>query len=103
MLYFISDFAHIYSKFIGALPSTVEEFSSNIHSCFPHIVDTKVLLNTDGYLQYLMKKSSTTLSNAFAKFCPQDDTKLMYLSSAIKTRVKVEVNVDEMRSVSTLI
>ncbi|CAM8903638.1 unnamed protein product [Rhodiola kirilowii] len=94
------DLAHIYSKFIGTLPSSAEEFVSGVHNCFPYIIDTKVLLDADGYLQYLMKNSSTSLSKAFAKFCPQDATELQYVSSSIKTRVKVEVQVDELSSSS---
>uniref|UniRef100_A0A7N0U321 Uncharacterized protein n=1 Tax=Kalanchoe fedtschenkoi TaxID=63787 RepID=A0A7N0U321_KALFE len=94
------DFAHIYSKFIGPLPSTAEEFVSGVHSCFPYVIDTKRLLSADGYLQYLMKKSSTSLSKAFAVFCPQDAAELKYFSSSIKTRVKVEVQVDEFSSSS---
>ncbi|CAM8937307.1 unnamed protein product [Rhodiola kirilowii] len=94
------DFAHIYSKFIGPLPSTAEEFVSRVHNCFPYVIDTKVLLNADGYLQYLMKKSSTSLSKAFAIFCAQDAAELKYFSSSNKSRVKVEVQVDEMSSSS---
>uniref|UniRef100_A0A7N0TZN9 Uncharacterized protein n=1 Tax=Kalanchoe fedtschenkoi TaxID=63787 RepID=A0A7N0TZN9_KALFE len=94
------DFAHIYDKFVGPLPSTAEEFVSRVHSCFPYVIDTKRLLTADGYLQYLMKKSSTTLSKAYAIFCLQDAAELKIFSSSIKTRVKVEVQVDEMSSSS---
>ncbi|KAL2929463.1 Poly(A)-specific ribonuclease PARN [Bienertia sinuspersici] len=62
--------AHIYDRFFGPLPSSVEEFASNIHKYFPHIVDTKVMLNGVISLQKLMNKASTLLSSAFSLLCP---------------------------------
>ncbi|XP_031481092.1 poly(A)-specific ribonuclease PARN isoform X2 [Nymphaea colorata] len=92
------DFAHVYHKFIGALPPTVEEFASGIHKSFPCIMDTKHLLRAELTLQRLLRKSSTSLSSAFARLCPQiafgsNDS---HLSSDIG--IKVEVQTDETRS-----
>ncbi|OVA01058.1 Ribonuclease CAF1 [Macleaya cordata] len=92
------DIAHIYSKFFGPLPSTVDEFVSCVHKNFRHIIDTKLLLNTDNVIQQLMRKKSTSLSSAFALLCPQ--IAFASESSALVRRpgVKVEVQVDDMRS-----
>ncbi|GAB4849562.1 hypothetical protein Ancab_004356 [Ancistrocladus abbreviatus] len=92
------DVAHIYSKFFGHLPSTAEEFVSDVHKFFPHIVDTKILLNADNVLQQLMKKSSTSLSSAFALLCPEIASGKTSSLSACQQCVKVEVQVDDMRS-----
>ncbi|KAH7544533.1 hypothetical protein JRO89_XS15G0182100 [Xanthoceras sorbifolium] len=92
------DIAHIYSKFLGPLPLTGEEFASSVNKYFPYIIDTKILLNSNNVLQHWMKKSSTSLSSAFAVLCPQMalGTKSSYLP--FQSRVKVEVEVDDMRS-----
>ncbi|KAK9268496.1 hypothetical protein L1049_000248 [Liquidambar formosana] len=92
------DIAHIYSKFLGPLPLTAEEFVSSVHKCFPYITDTKVLLNANSVLQHLMKKNSTSLSNAFALLCPQIASNFKNSGLAFKPCVKVEVQVDDMRS-----
>ncbi|KAK0602730.1 hypothetical protein LWI29_036419 [Acer saccharum] len=94
------DIAHIYSKFLGPLPSTGEEFASSVNNYFPSVIDTKVLLNSNNVLQQLMKKSSTSLSSAFSVLCPQIvlGSKSSYLP--LQSRVKVEVEVDDMRSSS---
>lgn len=92
------DFAHVYSKFIGPLPLSPEEFVSSIHGYFPHIIDTKILLNTSSTLQNLMKKKSTTLSKAFALLCPEISSSFRSSSVPFKPCVKVEVRVDDMRS-----
>ncbi|KAL9226959.1 hypothetical protein vseg_002711 [Gypsophila vaccaria] len=91
------DMAHVYHKFLGPLPSTVEEFVSNLHKSFPHIIDTKLLLNADNGLQQVMKKASTSLASAFSMMCPE----LAFKQSSDVGKhpcVKVEVQVDDMRS-----
>ncbi|XP_010273436.1 PREDICTED: poly(A)-specific ribonuclease PARN isoform X2 [Nelumbo nucifera] len=92
------DIAHIYNKFFGPLPATVEEFVSSVHENFPYIIDTKHLLNVESVIQHLMKKKSTSLSSAFSLLCPQ--IAFASRSSALASHpfVKVEVQVDEMRS-----
>lgn len=92
------DFAHIYSKFLGHLPSTAEEYVSCVHEYFPHIVDTKILLNATDALRPMMKKGSTSLSKAFTLLCPDIAFGVGGSSLSLKPRVKVEVQVDEMRS-----
>lgn len=94
------DLAHVYSKFIGPLPATPEEFAFSVNKCFPHIVDTKILLNTNFMLQERMKRSRKSLASAFTSFCPQiaagsRNTDLGSLSS-----VKVDIEVDDSRSSS---
>lgn len=91
------DMAHVYHKFFGPLPSTAEEFVSNIHSSFPHIVDTKILLNTNKGLQKLMKKASTSLASAFSLLCPEIASRRSS-DLGLQSCVKVEVQVDDMRS-----
>ncbi|XP_024160732.1 poly(A)-specific ribonuclease PARN isoform X2 [Rosa chinensis] len=92
------DIAHIYSKFVGPLPSTAEEFVSSVNKCFPHILDTKVLLNANIGLQQRMKKSQTSLSSAFASLCPQISLGAKSTDLAFQLCVKVEVQVDDLRS-----
>ncbi|GAB2284778.1 hypothetical protein Dimus_019231 [Dionaea muscipula] len=91
------DVAHIYRKFIGPLPSTVEEYVSDIHKLFPHIIDTKVLLNADTTLRKLVGKTRTSLSSAFALLCPEIASRVTS-NLAGKSLVKVEVQVDDKRS-----
>ncbi|CAN1146803.1 Poly(A)-specific ribonuclease PARN [Linum perenne] len=93
------DIAHVYSKFLGPLPCTAEEFVSSLNKYFPYIVDTKVLLNSSDVLQRRMKKSSTSLSSAYLLLCQQitlgadKGSDLGYCPS-----VKIEVEMDETRS-----
>lgn len=87
-----ADLAHIYSKFIGPLPSTAEEFVSAVRTYFPSIVDTKVLLNSDDVLSRIMKKGSTSLSKAFSLLCL-----LPVAPTGTSPRVKVDVQVDDQR------
>lgn len=91
-----ADIAHVYSKFIGPLPSTAEEFVSAVHTYFPNIIDTKVLLNSDDGLMSIMKKGSTSLSKAFGLLCLLPDP-LPGLTD--DPRLKVEVQVDDKRFV----
>ncbi|KAG6423875.1 hypothetical protein SASPL_114280 [Salvia splendens] len=92
------DLAQVYSKFIGPLPSTVEEFVLAVQTYFPSIVDTKVLLNSDDVLSHIMNKSSTSLSNAFNLLClpPVTPTGTNNGLAGIP-RVKVDVQVDDQR------
>lgn len=92
------DFAHIYSKFFGHLPSTAEEYASCLHKHFPYIIDTKLLLNANDALRPMMRKGSTSLSKAFNLLCPDIAFGGGGASLSLKPRVKVEVQVDEMRS-----
>ncbi|XP_050140245.1 poly(A)-specific ribonuclease PARN-like isoform X1 [Malus sylvestris] len=92
------DIAHVYSKFLGPLPSTAEEFVSTVNKYFPHVIDTKVLLNTDDVLQQRMKKSRTSLSSAFALLCPQIALGKKSTDSEVQMSVNVEVQVDDLRS-----
>lgn len=98
-----TDIAHIYSKFVGPLPSTAEEFVSSVHKCFPHIIDTKVLLNANNVLQQRMKKSQTSLSSAFALLCPQISLGAKSTDVAFQLCVKVEVQVDDLRFASPIL
>ncbi|KAF5198503.1 Poly(A)-specific ribonuclease PARN [Thalictrum thalictroides] len=91
------DIAHIHSKFLGPLPSKIEEFASSIHKHFPHIIDTKYLLKTNKVMQFMMKKKSTSLSKAFAVLCPQFSP-LSGSSENNRPSVEFEVQVDELRS-----
>ncbi|KAK2999167.1 hypothetical protein RJ639_022611, partial [Escallonia herrerae] len=92
------DIAHIYSKFLSPLPSTAEEYVASLHDYFPSIIDTKIILNANNIFQYMMKKSSTSLSKAFAVLCPQIASGVKSSGLADKPCVKVEVQVDDMRS-----
>ncbi|KAL1563012.1 poly(A)-specific ribonuclease [Salvia divinorum] len=92
------DLAHVYSKFIGPLPSTAEEFVSAVQTYFPSIIDTKVLLNSDDVLSHIMNKSSTALSNAFNLLCLPPVTPTGTNNGlADIPRVKVDVQVDDQR------
>ncbi|KAG8365158.1 hypothetical protein BUALT_Bualt18G0075200 [Buddleja alternifolia] len=91
------DLAHVYSKFVGSLPLTAEEFVSAIQKYFPYIIDTKVLLNLDDALSRIMRTGSTSLSKAFGLLCPQIAPSFTTSDLADKLRVKVEVQVDDQR------
>lgn len=95
-----ADMAHIYKKFIGPLPSAVEEYVLEVQKHFPYIVDTKVLLNSDSSFLHLVKKGSTSLSKAFTLLCPQIvSSSISSIVLADKPRIKVEVHVDNKRLV----
>ncbi|ESQ29877.1 hypothetical protein EUTSA_v10011283mg [Eutrema salsugineum] len=91
------DIAHVYSKFVGPLPSTAEKFVASIHDHFPYIVDTKILLNVNPMLHQRMKKSSTSLSSAFSLLCPQIELSSRSSDSILQQRVKIDVEVDNVR------
>ncbi|XP_047338639.1 poly(A)-specific ribonuclease PARN-like [Impatiens glandulifera] len=92
------DIAHIHSKFLGPLPSTVEEYVSSIHKCFPYIIDTKILLNANDAIRQKMKNNSTSLSKAFALLCTEISPNIEEVGLVFNPDVKVEVQVDDMRS-----
>ncbi|KAK2999576.1 hypothetical protein RJ639_024324 [Escallonia herrerae] len=69
---------------------------------FRHVIDLlssekKLIVVTIAFL-YMMKKSSTSLSKAFAVLCPQIASGVKSSGLADKPCVKVEVQVDDMRS-----
>lgn len=94
------DIAHVYSKFIGPLPETPEKFVASVNKCFPHIVDTKILMNTNSMLQERMKKSRKSLASAFSMFCPQIAAGSKSTELVTPSQVKVKVEVDDSRSSS---
>lgn len=87
------DIAHICCKFVGPLPSSMMDFAKLVHKHFPYIVDTKHLINVNSAIQYLMKKSSKSLSSAFSLLCPKISSASQ--NSASSSYVKVEVETDE--------
>ncbi|AAF79314.1 F14J16.11 [Arabidopsis thaliana] len=91
------DIAHVYSKFVGPLPSTAEKFVASINSHFPYIVDTKILLNVNPMLHQRMKKSSTSLSSAFSSLCPQIEFSSRSSDSFLQQRVNIDVEIDNVR------
>ncbi|KAJ4918015.1 Poly(A)-specific ribonuclease PARN [Raphanus sativus] len=93
----ILDIAHVYSKFVGPLPPTAEEFVASIRDHFPYIVDTKILVNVNPMLHQRMKKSSTSLSSAFSSLCPQIELPSRGSDSFLQQRVKIDVEVDNIR------
>ncbi|KAG2242397.1 hypothetical protein Bca4012_063580 [Brassica carinata] len=93
----ILDIAHVYSKFVGPMPSTAEEFVASIRDHFPYIVDTKILVNVNPMLHQRMKKSSTSLSSAFSSLCPQVELPSRGSDSFLQQRVKIDVEVDNVR------
>ncbi|RZB51118.1 Poly(A)-specific ribonuclease PARN isoform C [Glycine soja] len=94
------DIAHVYSKFIGPLPGTPEEFVASVNKCFPHIVDTKILLSTNLMFQEKMKRSRKSLASAFTSFCPQIAAGSRSTDLGSLSHVKVNVEVDDSRSCS---
>ncbi|XP_073225329.1 poly(A)-specific ribonuclease PARN isoform X2 [Cicer arietinum] len=94
------DMAHVYSKFIGPLPGTPEEFVASVNKCFPHIIDTKILLNTNYMLQERMKKSRKSLASAFSMFCPLIAAGSNSTGLISASLVKVNIEVDDSRSSS---
>ncbi|XP_074367494.1 poly(A)-specific ribonuclease PARN isoform X2 [Apium graveolens] len=92
------DLAHLYSKFIAPLPSTGEDYISSIAKYFPHIIDTKLLLNNNDVFQVMKRKRSTSLAKAFAFLCPEIVSGVKNHRSAYKPCIKVQVQVDDTRS-----
>ncbi|KAH1054293.1 hypothetical protein GLYMA_08G330300v4 [Glycine max] len=94
------DIAHVYSKFIGPLPGSPDEFVASVNKCFPHIVDTIILLNTNLMFQEKMKRSRKSLASAFTLFCPQIAAGSRSTDLGSLSHVKVDVEVDGSRSCS---
>ncbi|KAI3510210.1 hypothetical protein L1887_25741 [Cichorium endivia] len=92
------DIAHVCRKFLGPLPSNLEEYVTLVQKNFPYIIDTKILLNASNILQLKMKKSSTSLPKAFAIMCPHIASGVTSSGLAHSSSVAVEVQVDDMRS-----
>ncbi|KAJ9562637.1 hypothetical protein OSB04_007797 [Centaurea solstitialis] len=92
------DIAHVCRKFVGPLPSNLEEYVTIVQKNFPYIIDTKILLNANDVLQLKMKKSSTSLSKAFAILCPHIASGVSNSGLANSSSIAVEVQVDDMRS-----
>ncbi|EEC77442.1 hypothetical protein OsI_16244 [Oryza sativa Indica Group] len=87
------DIAQIYSKFVGPLPSSMEEFALSINRMFPHMADTRHLMSVNDAVQYRMRHKSKSLSSAFSLLCPAlhaPDEKSSTLPS-----VRIEVEADE--------
>lgn len=95
-LTFDADLAHVYSKFIGPLPNTTEDFVSGLQAYFPHIIDTKVLLNSNNELLRITRRGSTSLSKVFSLLCPPIACRSTSNILADKC-VKVEVQVEDQR------
>lgn len=91
------DLAHVYSKFVGPLPSTIEEFTSAVRTCFPNIIDTKVLLTSGDKLSANLRIGSTSLSKAFSLLCPPVAFSALSSNLTGKTCAKVEIRVDDQR------
>ena len=92
-----TDIAHVCRKFVGPLPSNLEEYVTIVQKNFPYIVDTKILLNANNILQLKMKKSSTSLFKAFAILCPHIASGVSNSGLANSSSIAVEVQVDDMR------
>ncbi|KAJ0101365.1 hypothetical protein Patl1_03932 [Pistacia atlantica] len=92
------DVAHIYGKFLGALPLTAEEFISSVNKYLPHIIDTKILLKCNDVLVQRMKKSGTSLFSAFSRLCQRIAIGSKSSHLLIQPSVKVEIEVDDNRS-----
>ncbi|XP_008808745.1 poly(A)-specific ribonuclease PARN-like isoform X2 [Phoenix dactylifera] len=90
------DIAHIYCKFFGPLPSSMVEFALAVHKNFPRIIDTRHLVNSSHVIQYLMKRSSKSLSSIFSLLCPRISSPSLHVAS--NSYVKVEVQADETGS-----
>jgi len=55
----------LYDKFFEPLPDSLQEFKQKTNALFPHIYDTKHLINTRMQLKALFNPSSTGLSDAY--------------------------------------
>ncbi|KAL5216012.1 hypothetical protein ABZP36_007413 [Zizania latifolia] len=87
------DILQVYSKFIGPLPSSMEEFSLDINKIFPYIADTRHLMSVNQVVQNLVRQKSKSLSSVFSLLCPAlhaSDEK-----SSTLAPVRIEVEADE--------
>uniref|UniRef100_J3LYQ7 Uncharacterized protein n=2 Tax=Oryza brachyantha TaxID=4533 RepID=J3LYQ7_ORYBR len=87
------DIAQIYSKFVGPLPSSMEDFALSINKIFPHIADTRHLMSVNEAVQYRMRHKSKSLSSAFSLLCPT--LHAPNENSSTLPPVKIEVEADE--------
>ena len=72
----ILDLMFLYNSFMQPLPETVNEFTDAIHELFPHIYDTKHILNKRMQLRsHFTADNVFTLAQAFNR-CQEDDLKL---------------------------
>ncbi|XP_078165665.1 polynucleotidyl transferase, ribonuclease H-like superfamily protein [Carex rostrata] len=90
----ILDIAHMYDKFIGPIPSSMEEFMREVHKIFSNIIDTKHIMNGNGTVQHLMKSKSKSLSSSFFTLCPTISTGWSH-RSASDQHVNVQVHADD--------
>ena len=60
----IMDLMFLYDKFFEPLPATLNQFTTRLNSLFPHVYDTKHLINTKLTLKPLFQNSQG-LSEAF--------------------------------------
>ena len=67
------DFMFLYDKFYEPLPPTLEEYKTKLNALFPHIYDTKHLINTRMQLKPILS-STRGLSEAY-KTVTQPDFK----------------------------
>ena len=72
----ILDLMFLYNSFMQPLPETVQEFTCAIHELFPHIYDTKHILNKRMQLRTNFTAANVfTLSDAFNR-CRKEDLNL---------------------------
>lgn len=84
----------MYDKFIGPIPSSMEEFMREVHKIFPNIIDTKHIMNGNGTVQHLMKSKSKSLSSSFFTLCPTISSGWSH-RSASDQHVNVQVHADD--------
>jgi poly(A)-specific ribonuclease len=53
----IMDLMFLYDKFYHPLPETLSDFKAHLHKLFPHIYDTKHMINTRQELQQIFPNS----------------------------------------------
>ena len=54
----VMDMMFLYDKFNRPLPESVDDFTQDVNQIFPHIYDTKHMINSRLYLQTLFPNSS---------------------------------------------
>jgi hypothetical protein len=66
------DLAHIFEKFKGPLPDSVNDFTNTVHEHFPCVVDTKRLLSANPELNRKVR-GRTSLGDAFSAMTAEED------------------------------
>jgi poly(A)-specific ribonuclease len=84
----------MYDKFIGPIPSTMEEFINEVHKTFPNIIDTTHIMNANQTVHNLMKNKSRSLSSAFSSLCPTISSGFSHGSACVKT-ANIQVQADD--------